>query len=172
MKRFLYLKKNYPEDIKVMILETHLKPEDIPGLLVGYSGYGLQLKEKVKKVAKNQFGKVIAIAKELPMETIFELLADPQIPINSRRDLLSNTVGRMEDIERVQALKSINATQIAKLFEPNKKPKIVLDEENRAVLNILQESHIILGYEEDLEKNIFKVLRRKKRTSELKTELL
>lgn len=164
--------KNYPEDIKVMILEAHLKPEDIPGLLVGYSGYGLQLKEKVKKVAKNQFGKVIAIAKELPMETIFELLADPQIPINSRRDLLSNTVGRMEDIERVQALKSINATQIAKLFEPNKKPKIVLDEENRAVLNILQESHIILGYEEDLEKNIFKVLRRKKRTSELKTELL
>ena len=66
----------------------------------------------------------------------------------------------------------VNATQIAKLFEPNKKPKIVLDEENRAVLNILQESHIILGYEEDLEKNIFKVLRRKKRTSELKTELL
>ena len=48
----------------------------------------------------------------------------------------------------------------------------MLDEENRAVLNILQESHIILGYEEDLEKNIFKVLRRKKRTSELKTELL
>lgn len=164
--------KNYPEDIRAMILETHLKPEDIPGLLVGYSGYGLQLKEKVKKVAKNQFGKVIAIAKELPMETVFELLADSQIPIKSRRDLLSNTVGRMEDIERVQALKSINATQIAKLFEPNKKPKIVLDEENRAVLNILQESHIILGYEEDLEKNIFKVLRRKKRTSELKTELL
>lgn len=164
--------KKYPEDIQVIIIKTHLDPDDVQELLKGYSGFDLQLKEGVVELAEKQFSKVLEYCDELSMELVLQLMADSKIAINSRRILLSKVIIRMEDDERVHALKSINALEIAKLFEPNKKPRIGLNEENRIILKIIKEAGLIEEYTEDTEKNQFKVVRKRKRSTELDVTLL
>ena len=164
--------KEYSEDIRSIIVKTHLHPDDIKGLLKEYSKFGVQLKESVRELAADQFNKVLEFSSEISVELILELLANSKIAMISRRNLLSKVISRINDEERVQALKSLNAVEIAKYFETNEESGIDLNEENKAILDILKESGIIAEYSEDSETKVLKISNRKEQNTELNVTLL
>ena len=137
-----------------------------------YSKFGVQLKESVRELAADQFNKVLEFSSEISVELILELLANSKIAMISRRNLLSKVISRINDEERVQALKSLNAVEIAKYFETNEESRIDLNEENKAILDILKESGIIAEYSEDSETKVLKISNRKEQNTELNVTLL
>ena len=62
--------------------------------------------------------------------------------------------------------------EIAKIFESNRRPKISITPENRKILEAMKNNHFIQDYNEDAEREVFKVTRIEERENSLPSHLL
>ena len=141
------------------IIENNYDSSDSPALFEKYSRYDDEIKSSIFEIAvsdftviKNEYGKA-------DIELIDLILRSDEISIAERKELMLLVMDRISQQKCKEYLIVLECAEIAKLFDPNRRPKIEITTDNRKILECMKNNHFLKDYCEDDERNIFKVTR-------------
>lgn len=152
---------NYSDQVMAYILKNNLDETDLPTLYQDYTKYEIETQRGILTKAKGNMAKIINASQNVSKDLVRELLKDTSISEGSRVELFIAMLEEAQDDERKQYLELLGMSELAKIFEKNKRPKIPITTVNKKILSELKGAGIIDDYSEDEEEKMYKLIRKK-----------
>lgn len=141
------------------IIENNYDSSDSPALFEKYSRYDDEIKRSIFEIAVSDFTAIKNEYDKADIELIDLILRSDEISIAERKELMLLVMDRISQQNCKEYLIVLECAEIAKLFDPNRRPKIEITTDNRKILECMKNNHFLKDYCEDDERNVFKVTR-------------
>ncbi|MFJ6414467.1 hypothetical protein ACIQLG_16930 [Terribacillus saccharophilus] len=129
------VKKNYPETIKLHILQNNLDKADIPYLLKHFPNVSINIGEEIVKISIKYIGELVEEEWDIDFELLAKLFNSNEIPEETKKDLLTVQLNRMNDIEAKEFLTLLKMDDFRGLFD-RRRPKFEINKRNERILSI------------------------------------
>ena len=170
---FSVVANHYPDDIMLYLMENNFEEDDIKPLTINYSNYKPEIQNVIQKLAVSRVHVLCSIIKEIDSCLIFDLLNNAQLGKNCKIELLVSIIETAKTKDVHDALNVAGYKELAKLFEENKRPRIVISEEHGLILDALKKHRHIGSYEPDSTSSFYRVKRlRNNKNVSIPTSLL
>lgn len=164
--------KNISSQVFRYIIENNYDSSDSPALFEDYSRYDNEVKKCILKIALSDFAAIKTAHEKVDFNLLDLILRSDEIAMASRKELMLLVMDRIFQIRCKEYLTILGFDEIAKIFESNRRPKISITPENRKILEAMKNNHFIQDYNEDAEREVFKVTRIEERENSLPSHLL
>lgn len=152
--------QEYSNEVMKHILNHNFDETDIPVLFERYDTYAPEIKSEIITIAKRNLAKIISASGDISKELVMKITEDNSISIENRVNTLIPVLRNMNDAECMRSFNAIGLTDIASIFETNRRPKVQINAMNKKVLDALKECGQIASFLEDKENNVYKQFRR------------
>ena len=170
---FSVVANHYPDDIMLYLMENNFEEDDIKPLTINYSNYKPEIQNVIQKLAVSRVHVLCSIIEEIDSCLIFDLLNNAQLGKNCKIELLVSIIETAKTKDVHDALNVAGYKELAKLFEENKRPRIVISEEHGLILDALKKHRHIGSYEPDSTSSFYRVKRlRNNKNVSIPTSLL
>lgn len=155
------------------ILEHNFKDCDFLLLANKYANYISEIKDKIMQLALAREQVVCSNIKQFDKEFVLDLLRSASIHKNYKNSILVTLINEKKSEEIHEYLKVAGYDEVAKIFEENKRPKVMISEDHRILLEALKRNRMIVSYEPDEKSVAYRIKRiRKSSTPSMPTSLL
>lgn len=138
--------KNYTDRVFSTILKNHFVLDDLPHLLQIYDSYAEEIRSIIFDISVKNYSRVLGCASNLTDLFIKELFSCDKID-NTKKIELFVTLIQSISVEQAKVFALIlNRTDLASALEPNKRPKISCNEQNKNILERYKQRSWIYDY--------------------------
>ena len=138
--------KNYTDRVFSTILKNHFVLDDLPHLLQIYDSYAEEIRSIIFDISVKNYSRVLGCASNLTDLFIKELFSCDKID-NTKKIELFVTLIQTISVEQAKVFALIlNRTDLASALEPNKRPKISCNEQNKNILERYKQRSWIYDY--------------------------
>lgn len=154
--------KPYSDDVKIYILEHNMEMSDLEHLRKYYHLQSNVIKQFILSNALENIDEIIDCAGDISYGLLEEIFASTEVKAKDKLLLLTDALLQMSKEQCEQAFYSIGREDFASIFEPRKKPKFVVCEENKNVLiNIKRKGWIYEYYVDPNDAGYYRIRRTK-----------
>ena len=146
---------HYSDEIILHIMKYNLKSNDILYLCEEYDKYSSIIQEKIVLLAKDNIDKLISSQRIVSSPLLIAILRDKEVDLDKAIKLLVKNMNNIDNIVCQKCIELLGYNDIASLFDIDKYPRIVNDENRFELMNGLKNSEYLENFKEDEENEIY-----------------